>query len=102
ERWGRFAQNVHAILQSSRHQGILKAADRKQKMSLILQQCDEEIRERGCPRTISLCQFIFGTLVQRNLVELEFKEGYYPLITSELESRFPRTSLVSIRFRVTE
>jgi ppGpp synthetase/RelA/SpoT-type nucleotidyltranferase len=54
EAWGRFAKNVHAMVQKATLYGRLGQLDRGQRFLYILQQCDEEIRERGCPRTISL------------------------------------------------
>lgn len=99
ERWGRFAKNVHTLLKKVRQQQHFEKMDRNKKTAFVLEQCFEEVRERGCPMTISLFQFVLGTLVQRDLIEVDFREGYYPLITPELEARFSKTASISTRFR---
>jgi hypothetical protein len=89
---------VHALIRKSRG-GEIASLKLREKLAPVLEACDRELRENGWTRTVSLFQFVLGTMLERHLIGPRFADGFYVLVTSSLEDRFPETARITQDFR---
>lgn len=94
--WTRFSDNVYSMVRSASNTWKLKP---KELADLVISgiggELDSKVHE--VPMSISLVQYIFGTLFTAGLVKKPFKR-YFPLITTELEDLFAITRGFEERF----
>lgn len=87
----RFARNVYGLLEKTRSR-TLGGMSPDAKITAALDACAAELAERGCPRSVSLFQFALGAMLQRGVISPKFRDDYFVLVTSELETFFPAVS----------
>jgi len=98
ESWGRFAQNVLGLVKVADWGSRLSPEEGVDRVNKAVSAELEKSSKGSFPRTLSLFQYVFGTVIQNSVIGVSFRRSnYFPPITSELEARFPRTREVRQR-----
>jgi ppGpp synthetase/RelA/SpoT-type nucleotidyltranferase len=98
----RFAENMFALLKSSKSWprndfDIQKSTDFLKDIFETLSIEINSYNLSNFPRSISIFQFCFGVLIDKDKLKLPLKK-YIPIITEEFESLFPKMKTISERF----
>lgn len=92
EKWGLFAKNVVSLVEAADWGKWVSIND---KAAATISEVGKSLENNGGPRfplSITLFQYVLGSLMQSGVVKTTFrKPNYFPLITSALEQFFPKT-----------
>jgi ppGpp synthetase/RelA/SpoT-type nucleotidyltranferase len=97
--WSRFADNLFALIRSSKSQKGRRAEDIVIDALDLLAQEIELGDSRMVPHSVSLLQFSLGVLAKRRIIEPPFFR-FCPLITDDLLSLYPEVSRFIERFEI--
>jgi len=92
--WSRFSENVLAMLRSSARPRGTRLEDL---VPAAVSALDKAIQTQAgalFPRSVSLCQFVLGNLVQAGVLPTKFY-GYTPPVTLELRQLYPRVTEIT-------
>lgn len=95
--WGRFSENVDELLEKSTGRLSNRSVSRDQRLEIALMACDEELEQNRCPLSISLYQFVLGTLIERDVIATAFRDRFYPFVCQELADFYPKTARIEVR-----
>jgi hypothetical protein len=98
EALSRFAKNVYGL--AERTKGSAGQNPPAVHVEGILDACKTELAERGCPRSISLFQFVLGASLEREVFPPKFKSPYRVLVTDALETFCPKVAQIPPENRI--
>ncbi len=97
--WGRFSENLFALISSSSDKRIYDPVDYVERALLMIEREVKQTTAQSFPRSVSLLQFCTGSLVRHGLFT-SVPHRYVPLVTFELASLFPETTKLGTGFHI--
>lgn len=95
--WGRFSENLLALIRSSEEKRIDNLESCVQKVLGVIQAEVEATLHESFPRSISLLQFCIGAMAKQGILARPMRR-FVPLITGELRDLYPDTKKLGAGF----
>jgi ppGpp synthetase/RelA/SpoT-type nucleotidyltranferase len=95
--WSRFCDNIFSLIRSISKQRKMNEKQVVKEVLSAIQSGIEDYQKRPFPRSISLTQFVIGTLVRRKVFEGNL-EKYHILITNSFIDLFPEVKNITNGF----